>query len=123
MTRSEAYRRTVYRAGDVVVRVSRRSVSADAWMTRHRANQAWFIGAANPFSRKMPDRWNDAQHARLKRNLRVFEEGGGSLSSWDEPMLLAVADAATIRLMMRRYRQAAVLRVRLRRPAELIYRG
>lgn len=116
-----AYRRTEYRAGEVVVHVGRRSASADAWMGRHRTNQAWFIGAANPFSRKMLPRWNAAQHTRLKRNLDVFEEGCGSLGIWSEPMLLAIADAATIRLMMRRYRQAAVVRLRLRRTAGLVY--
>lgn len=121
MTRDAAYRRTLYRAGEVVVRVGRRSASADAWMARHGANEAWFIGAANPFSKVMPPRWNNAQHARLKQNLHIFEEGSGSLGDWSEPMLLAVADAATIRRLMRRYRQAAVVRVRLRRPARLIY--
>lgn len=116
-----AYRRTEYRAGEVVVHVGRHSASADAWMGRRHTNQAWFIGAANPFSRQMRPRWNEAQHVRLKRNLGVCEEGGGSLGEWSEPMLLAIADAATIRMLMRRYRQAAVVRVRLRRTAELVY--
>lgn len=122
MTRDAAYRRTEYRAGEVVARVGRRSASADAWAARHRRNQAWFIGAANPFGRRMPERWNAAQHARLKRDLRIFEEGGGRLGKWSEPMLVALADAATIRRMMRRYRQAAVVRLQWRRPARLVYR-
>jgi hypothetical protein len=122
MTRAEAYRRTIYRAGEVVVRVGRRSASADAWLIRHGAHEAWFLGAWNPFSRKMPRRWNDAAHARLLREFRRFEEGSGRLGQWCERMLLVVSEAATIRRMMRRYRQAAVVRVRLRRKAGLIYR-
>jgi hypothetical protein len=120
MTRDTAYRRTVYRAGNVVVRVGRRSVSAEAWMIRHGAREAWFLGAWNPFSRKMPRRWNDTQHAQLRREFRRFEEGAGRLGTWCERMLLVASEAAAIRRMMRRYRQAAVVRVRLRRPARLI---
>jgi len=122
MTRDAAYRRTLYRAGEVVVRVGRRSASAEAWMARHGAREAWFLGAENPFSRKMPRRWNDAAHARLRCALRVFEEGDGTLGRWSERMLLAVADATTIRWLMRRHRQAAVVHVPRGRPARLIYR-
>jgi hypothetical protein len=89
---------------------------------RHGAREAWFLGAWNPFSRKMPRRWNDTQHARLRREFRRFEEGAGRLGTWCERMLLVASEAAAIRRMMRRYRQAAVVRVRLRRPARLIYR-
>lgn len=122
MTRDAAYRRTVYRAGEVVVQVGRRSPTAEAWMIRHGAHEAWFLGAWNPFSRKMPRRWNDAAHARLRRDLRTFEEGSGRLGKWCEAMLLTVADAAAIHRLMRRHRQAAVVRVRRRRPARLVYR-
>ncbi|MBS7812109.1 DUF3293 domain-containing protein [Roseococcus pinisoli] len=121
MTRAEAYRRTRYRAGEVVVRVGRRSASAEAWMARHGAREAWFIGAWNPFSRQMPRRWNDAVHARLRRNLRVFEEGDGALGAWSERMLLTVADGATILRLMRRHRQAAVVHVPRGRAARLVY--
>lgn len=121
MTRDAAYRRTLYRAGEVVVRVGRVSASAEAWMARHGAHEAWFLGAWNPFSRKMPDRWNEAAHARLRRELRVFEEGDGRLGRWCERMLLTVADPATIRRLMRRYRQAAVVHVPRGRRARLIH--
>lgn len=121
MTRDAAYRRTLYRAGEVVVRVGRRSAGAEAWMISHGAREAWFLGAWNPFSRRMPDRWNDAAHARLLRDVRIFAEGDGTLGKWSERMLLVAADAATIRRLMRRYRQAAVVHVRRRRPARLVF--
>ncbi|MDB5376470.1 MAG: hypothetical protein JWR00_916 [Rubritepida sp.] len=121
MTRDAAYRRTIYRAGEVVVRVGRRSASADAWMARHGAHEAWFLGAWNPFSRKMPDRWNEAAHARLRWDLRVFAEGDGTLGGWSERMLLVAADAATIRRRMRRYRQAAVVHIPRGRTARLLF--
>ncbi|WP_424813650.1 DUF3293 domain-containing protein [Roseococcus sp. YIM B11640] len=122
MSRDTAYRRTVYRAGPVVVRVGRPSASADAWMARHRRHEAWFIGAWNPLSRRMRPRWNAGAHARLARELRVFEEGEGQLAPWREDMFLAAADAARIRLLMWRFRQAAVVRVTRGRPARLVYR-
>lgn len=120
MTRDAAYRRTVYRAGGVVVRVGRRSASAETWMARHGMHEAWFVGAWNPFSRKMPRRWNDAAHARLRREVRVFEEGDGTLGRWSERMLLVAEEVATIRRWMRRYRQAAVVHVPRGRPARLV---
>lgn len=121
MTREAAYRRTVYRAGEVVVLVGRRSASAEAWMARHGAHEAWFIGAWNPFSRKMPRRWNDAAHARLLRDVRAlpFEQGEGRLGGWFERMLLLATDAATIRRPVLRHRQAAVVQLRRRAPARL----
>lgn len=121
MTRDAAYRRTIYRAGEVMVRIGRRSAGADAWMARHGAHEAWFLGAWNPFSRKMPRRWNEAAHARLRRELRIFAEGDGTLGLWSERMLLAAADAAAIRRLMRRYRQAAAVRIPRGRTARLVY--
>ncbi|MDB5415967.1 MAG: hypothetical protein JWR10_4302 [Rubritepida sp.] len=116
MTRDQAYRHTLYRAGDVAVRVGRRCPEVHA-------RQAWFIGAWNPFSRKMPDRWNDAAHARLLRDVRAlpFREGEGSLGGWRERMLLVIADSATVFRLACRYRQAAVVLVPRGRPARLVY--
>ena len=125
MTREAAYRRTLYRSGDVLVSVGRRSISAEAWMARHGARQAWFIGAWNPFSRKMRPRWNAAAHARLRRDVAALasSEGEGRLGRWSEEMLLVATQAATIRRLMRRYRQAAVVHIPRGRPACLLWQA
>ncbi len=121
MTRDQAYRRTIYRAGDVLVRVGRRSAGAEAWMARHGARQAGFITAWNPMSRAMPHRFNAANQARLRHDLRghAVLDGEGRLGTWREAMLLTTAP---LMRLARRYRQAAVVLLRRGRPARLVYR-
>ncbi len=121
MTRAEAYRRTLYRAGEVVVQVGRRSPSAEAWMARHGAREAGFITAWNPMSRVMPARWNQAAQARLRRDLRraPVADGEGALGRWREEMLLVALPKRALARLARRHRQAAVVWLRHGRPARL----
>ncbi len=123
MTREAAYRHTLYRAGDVVVRVGRRSRSADAWMARHGAREAGFITAWNPMSRVMPARWNQAAQARLRRDLRgrPVALGEGRLGSWREEMLLLAIPLRELLRLARRHRQAAVVLLRRGHSAALIW--
>jgi hypothetical protein len=123
VTREQAYRRTLYRAGDVVARVGRRSGSADAWITRHGAHEAGFITAWNPMSRPMPPRWNQAAQARLRHDLRAAPQarGEGALGRWREEMLLVALRLAALRRLARRHRQAAVVWLRRGRPATLVW--
>jgi hypothetical protein len=111
VTRAEAYRLTLYRAGKVIVRVGRRSALAEAWMAQHRAREAGFITAWNPMSRVMPSRWNEAAQARLRRDLRgrPMAAGEGKLGRWREEMLLVAAPKGSLLRLARRYRQAAVV--------------
>lgn len=123
MTRAEAYRRTLYQAGDVRVRIGRKSPSADRWMALHGAQAAGFITAWNPMSRPMPARWNAAAQARLGRDLKghAVTEGEGRLGRWCENMFLATAGLRKLRRLAGRYRQAAFVWVRRGRRAALIY--
>jgi hypothetical protein len=122
VTRSDAYRLTLYRAGNVIVRVGRRSASAEAWMARHRARAAGFITAWNPMSRVTPSRWNEAAQARLRRDLRgrPVASGEGRLGRWREEMLLVAASKGSLQRLARRYRQAAVVWLARGRRAALI---
>jgi hypothetical protein len=123
VTRAEAYRRTLYRAGDVLVRVGRRSASADHWMACHGTRQAGFVTAWNPMSRVMPARWNAAAQTRLRRDLRGVPtlRGEGALGPWREEMLLAALPKPDVLRLARRYRQAAVVWLRRGRPAALVW--
>ncbi len=123
MTRAEAYRRTLYRAGDVLARVGRLSPGADRWLARHGAREAGFITAWNPMSRVMPARWNMAAQARLRRDLggAVLEPGEGALGRWREEMLLVALSLPELRRLARRHRQAAILHLRRGRPAALVW--
>lgn len=122
MTRDEAYRRTFYCAGDVVVRVGHRSASAERWMARHAAREAGFITAWNPMSRVMPARWNAAAQARLRRDLHghPMALGEGRLRRWREEMLLVALPRRALLRLARLHRQAAVVCLTRGRPAALI---
>lgn len=123
MTRAEAYRRTLYRAGDVVVRVGRRSASAERWMARHGVREAGFITAWNPMSRWMPPAWNDAAQARLTRALRGAHRatGEGALENWREEMLLVAAPLQPLRRLARHHRQAAIVHLKRGAAARLVW--
>lgn len=123
MTRDQAYRATLYRAGDVRVRVGRRSRSAEAWLAARRAPQGCFLTAWNPLSRVMPARWNARAMAALLRALRGVEwQGGeGALGRWREEMVFAAIPAREALRLARRFRQAAIVVVPRGRPARLVY--
>ncbi len=123
MMRAAAYRLTLYRAGDVLARVGRRSALADGWMARHGAREAGFITAWNPMSRMMPPRWNRAAQKQLARDLRgvPVEAGEGALGGWREEMLLVASPLGELRRLARRYRQAAIILLRRGRPAALVW--
>ena len=123
MTRAEAYRRTLYRAGGVSVRIGRRSATADRWMARHGAREAGFITAWNPMSRWMPEAWNTAAQARLRRDLRGARHliGEGALEAWREEMLLVALPLNRLRRLARRHRQAAVVHVPRGGAARLVW--
>ncbi len=119
-----AYRLTLYRAGDVAVRIGRRSASAEAWMARHGAREAGFITAWNPRSRAMPQGWNarrqQALRALLRRHPRL--EGMSGHLGWQEHNFFVAADARRLLRLARRFRQAAIVTLRRGQPARLVYR-
>ncbi|WP_431302442.1 DUF3293 domain-containing protein [Sediminicoccus sp. BL-A-41-H5] len=122
MTRAEAYRRTLYQAGEVRVRIGRHSAAADRWMARHAVREAGFITGWNPMSRLMPSRWNAAAQMRLTRDLRGarFVTGVGALRGWREEMLLVALPLRELARLARRHRQAAIVLLRRGEPARLI---
>lgn len=125
MTRDQAYRATLYRAGALGVRVGRRSAGADAWLAAHRRPLGCFLTAWNPRSRPMPPRWNARAMAALRRALRgvACERGEGALGRWREEMVFAALSRHEALRLARRFRQAAIVVVPRGRPARLIYLG
>jgi peptidoglycan/xylan/chitin deacetylase (PgdA/CDA1 family) len=123
VTRAEAYRRTLYRAGEIRVHIGRRNPTADQWMARHGAREAGFITAWNPMSRPMPPAWNAAAQARLIRALREvpMARGDGVLGAWREEMWLAALPWRALLRIARRHRQAAIVGLRHGRPARLLF--
>lgn len=117
------WRITAFEAGGAVARLGRRSVAVDRLLVVARARQGAFIGAWNPISRAMPRGWNDRALARLRRCARMrFIEGSGHAARppWAEEHLLMLGDTRRIAVLARRFRQHAILRVRLRDASRLL---
>lgn len=123
---ARGWRLTAYGAGEAVARLGRRSAPVDRLLVAAGLRQAAFIGAWNPLSRAMPRRWNDRALARLRalaqRGGQRFIEGRGHAArpSWAEDHLLMLGDLRPITVLARRFRQHAILRVRLRAAARLL---
>ncbi len=122
-----AYARTDYEAAGAVARPGRRSAAVDALLRRLGGRRGGFVTAWNPFSRRMPAGWNARLQARLRaaaRGIPHAEGWGrarrrGDAGAWAERHLLLVADPRRIAVLARRFRQRAILLVRLGGPAVL----
>ena len=116
-----AYRNTVYRAAGSECRIGRRTDAMDRLLVEHGVRQAVFVTAFNPFSRAMPAGWNRRMQARLAEALRRRRvlPGNGRWRRWSEAHALVFGDPRPIRRMAMRFRQNAVVVVRLRQPIRL----
>jgi hypothetical protein len=117
-----AYRRSDYEAAGAVARIGCRSPAIDALLLRLGARQGGFVGAWNPFSRRMPQGWNDRMLARLREAAGRLPqaEGSGGDGPWREQHLLIAADPRRLAVLGRRFRQAAIVTVRRGAPARLV---
>lgn len=77
--------------------------------------------AWNPFSRRMPEGWNERMNARLREAARgrVLGEGWGSARGWRERHALLAGDPRLLLRLARRFRQAAIVLLSPGRPATL----
>jgi hypothetical protein len=117
-----AYRMTRYEVGGVTFRVGKRSPGIDRLLWAHGHRVATFVAAFNPFSRRMPTGWNHRMHARLalaSRRSRPLE-GVGCWRGWCETHYLLFGDPRPVIRLARRFRQNAVVVVRLRQAACLV---
>ncbi len=116
-----AYRRTRYVAEGAEVHIGARCPAMDRLLLLNGAREAAFITAYNPFSRRMPTGWNQRMHAQLlaaTRRRRCLS-AAGSWRRWTETHVLVFGDVRPARKLARRFRQNAIVIVRLRQPAEL----
>lgn len=119
---ASAYAASDYEAAGAVARAGRRSAAVDALLRRAGARSGAFVGAWNPFSRKMPRGWNERMHRRLREAACRLPaaEGWGGLPGWRERHLLLAGDVRRAAVLARRFRQNAILVVRVGRPACLV---
>ncbi len=118
---ARAYARTDYAAAGAVARIGRRSAAMDALLRRLGTRQGAFITAWNPFSRKMPRGWNERMQARLREAARrlPMAEGWGRGRGWAEYSLVIAADPRRAAVLGRRFRQNAIVLLRVGAPARL----
>lgn len=117
-----AYRRSAYEAAGAVARIGRRSPAIDALLRRLGERRGGFVGAWNPFSRRMPEGWNARMLARLRAAARRLPqaEGAGGEARWRERHLLLAGDPRRLGVLGRRFRQNAIVVVRRGAPARLV---
>lgn len=117
-----AYLRSRYEVGGVTFFVGRRSPGMDRLLSAHGCTAATFVTAFNPFSRRMPPGWNRRMQARLAAATRRFTtlQGKGGWHNWWEAHFLLFGEPRPALRLARRFRQNAVVVVRLRQPVRLV---
>jgi hypothetical protein len=117
-----AYCRTRYEAGGIAIRVGRRCAAMDRLLLCHGVRSAVLISAHNPRSRPMPGGWNRRMQMRLGSALRRRRVllAHGRLRSWSEAHFLVFGAVGPMARLARRFRQNAIVIVRLRQPARLV---
>jgi hypothetical protein len=120
-----AYRNTCYEAAGIQIRIGIYSAATDRLLLTHGARSSALITAYNPRSCLMPLAWNRRMQARLLQALRLRRvlPARGFLGQWSEAHLLVFGDPRPIRRLARRYRQYAIVIVRLGQPPCLAITG
>ncbi len=120
-----AYRKTRYEAAGTQIRIGAYSAATDRLLLTHGAQSAALITAYNPRSHMMPLAWNCRMQARLLQALRLRRllPARGFLGQWSEAHFLVFGDPRSIRWLARRYRQYAIVIVRLGQPPRLAIIG
>ncbi len=118
-----AYRETRYEADGAVARIGRRSAAIDAVLTALGSREGAFLTGWNPGSRRyalgLNRRWMRALIRHVEPRLRYAPGQGGWRDWWEEHALLA-ADPRRCAVLARRYRQRAMVVVRLGQVARLV---
>jgi hypothetical protein len=117
-----AYRRTRYEAGGAGARPGQHSLAFDGLLHSFRCRTATFIGADNPYSRRMPDGWNQRMRRSLHESARRLHvlPARGVLGAWEEAHLLVLGDPRPAMRLARRFRQNAVVIVRSRESLQIV---
>lgn len=117
-----AYRMTRYEVAGVTFHIGRNSPGLDRMLCCHGVRVATFVTAYNPRSQRMPPAWNRRMQARLIHAARHVPllEGRGCWRGWCESHILLLGDPRPAIRLARRFRQNAVVIVRLRQAARLL---
>jgi hypothetical protein len=117
------YRASCYYAGAHAARIGQRAPTLDALLRCWRVREGVFIAAGNPFSRRMAAGWNARRNASLRELLRrlPYVEGKGGAKRWWEAHCFIGISAARGKRLARLLRQNAMVALRRRGRARLIW--
>jgi len=109
-----AFARAPYRVAGLTLRIGRRDRALDRLLAGLGVREAMLITAANPHGRRVPAAWNARRQAALwaalgAQAIMPAESGAGR---WREPQILAAGPAGRLIRTGRRFRQAALVRLR-----------
>ena len=127
-----AYRKTLFVvlvAPELVVRVGESSASADALLSKFKAEGAVIISAWNPFSKELLEADNAQRESALMREVDrsglawASAEGRDPDGKWPSEASICVFDTSPTLAdaWMRRFEQNAIVRIRLGQPAEFVF--
>ena len=120
---SRAFRASCYFAGAHGARIGQRAPALDVLLESWRVQEGVFIGAGNPFSRRMAAGWNARRHAALRERLRALPhvEGKGGAKRWWEAHCFIGICAARGKRLARLFRQNAMVALRRGAKAQLLW--
>ncbi len=120
-----AYRKTHYQVAGIGIHIGRHCRTMDRLLASHGTREAVFITAHNPFSRRMPDGWNQRMQVRLTETLRRRQAlpAKGSWRHWSEAHVLVLGDARPTCRLASLFRQNGIVIIRRGQRAQLRLTG
>lgn len=120
-----AWKRTLYTAGPVAVRIGRRDAALDRVLRELGTRTGGFVTAWNPLARPMPAGWNRRMMRRLDQHARRLprKAGRGIGRDWWEEHMLVGADPRRVVTLARRFRQRGVVILAIGQAPRLVVLG
>lgn len=117
-----AYRGSAYRVLGVELRVGRRRQEALGLLRGLGLRRAFLVTAYNPCSKKLPEALNRRAQARLLASLgsMAVAQGESGAGRWQEGQILVRGERGRVQTMLRRYRQNAILSLKLNQAPALV---
>ena len=118
-----AWRRASFEAAGVVIKIGQRSAPLDRLLADLKVAEAVFVGAWNPYGRKVPHGTNERMELRLNEYAARFPscKGSGFGPRWREAHLFLAVPRLRGLVIARRFRQAAIVQIRRAQPARLVF--
>lgn len=117
-----SFHATTYTANGIAFRIGQRSLGIDSLLRQNGVRSAVFLGADNPYSRRMPPGWNVRNRQRLRERLRRRQtaEGSGKLRNWSEKHTLVFGATQPSVRLARLMRQNGIVILKIGQPPAIL---